>query len=149
MSAAPTNIIPMPSPQTRPTHPEGAPFGLSTNPVDLNALALNLAHVCGRQWETMTVVDLDAYKQAALLAAWMVQPDALAVIARHVLHFTNPAAADAHPIVRAQLLDEIVIGLREAMRMVAGGTPEKHARIMRLAAFDADQRAERLTRGGF
>lgn len=124
-------------------NPPGAPLGLTTNPLEIDAFALAAADLLGLDWRTLTADKKEEIRQAMLVGLWLADPASRKLVARHILTQTHDDMHMASWRVRECALTPIRLGLDLAMKLASGMLPERHRAIVALAAHDETESAGR------
>ena len=121
--------------------PDGAPLGLTTNPLDIDAFALYAASVLGLDWNALSDDRKEEIRQAMVFGLWMADPASRQIIARHIVAETHEDIHLAHWRVRECALVPIRLGLNRAMKAVSGLHGYQHRAVVALATQDVKDAA--------
>jgi hypothetical protein len=116
--------------------PVGAPLGLTTNPLEIDAFALYAANLLGQDWNTISGDRKEEIRQAIVFGLWMADPQSRQILARHIVAETHEDMHLAHWRVRECALVPIRLGLDRAMKAASGLQGHQHRAVVALAEQD-------------
>lgn len=95
---------------------------------------------------------MNAAAPATVLAFRSLAGENERVVAYYVALSVNPAIKDADPVVREQVVERVIAGLRQGVRGLApldALDSKAHFELLGLIAYDDEQQRERIRRGGW